>query len=181
MLIEKRNIPDWEIMFYTLLESAEKNDWVDIDDNLSVRMYPWDCGELYNREAGELFESPYVMCCEDDEEFTAEAASHLLRSYEEWMSKQSEPVETIDEIHRWEQAEPFVMDLTRQEEIVYSNCCDYLYYGDSFHMLIENDHHYGMDLERVRELWRLAFWFMAEGCMTEDPYTTRETCCYVAA
>lgn len=161
----------WQVLFYALLESAEKNSWVDIDEHVSVKMRQWDGGDLYDNDHGKMFGSPYVLCCEDEEEFTAEATTILLEKYVKYIESLPKPVQTVDEITCWAQAKPFyeaLDDCPRIVRAVYENCYWGHYYGDyGFTALMDNDWNYGLPRELAYELWVIAFWYCAEGCMEE--------------
>ena len=165
------NADAWQSVFYCLLESSESGEWVNVTDAVSVKMRPWECGELYDSEHEKLFTSRYVMCCEDDEEFTAEAASQLLHDYAGFINAIPDPVQCIEDARCWAQAKPFydaVMDASLVIRHVFDNCYWGLYYGDyGFETLMENDWNYGLPRELALEIWRIAFWYCAEGCMED--------------
>lgn len=162
----------WQILFYALLESDEKHDWVDLGDGLSCKMFQWDHGELYDESREELFESHYVMCCEYEEEFTAEAASDLLEMYSKWYESLPKPIQCIEDACCWAQVEPFyaaLYDCPKIVRAVFENCYWGHYYGDyGFQTLMDNEWNYGLPRELAYELWQLAFWYCAEGCMVEE-------------
>lgn len=161
----------WQVLFYALCESAETEKWVELDEHTSCKMVSWDHGELYDYDHEKLFTSSYVMCCEDDEEFVAEATTQLLEMYVKFIESQPKPVQSVDEITCWKQAEPFydaVFECGGIVESVYENCYWGHYYGDyGFKTLIENDWNYGLPEALAYELWQVAWWYCAEGCMEE--------------
>jgi len=168
-MVENVKLPDWETLFYMLCESAETGKEVKYG-NIEVKHEYWGRADLWYSDdfnTNKHFDDAFIAIigCEDEEEYAGECASILLEKLEKWHNKQTKPVATISEVSRWEQAEPFVLKLNRMEKAVYQNCCDYLYYGDSFANLIERGHNYDISKERTSELWKLAFYWMAEGCM----------------
>ena len=168
-MVENVKLPDWEAIFYALLASAESRKEVKVDDHGSVRHKYWGDAELeyddkYERKDFDLWDWN-IMCCEDEEEYAGECASLLLEKLEKWHDKQVKPAATISDVSCWEQAEQFVRGLNHIETAVYQNACDYLYYGESFTSLIERDHNYGLPEDRTKEIWHLAFYYMAEGCV----------------
>lgn len=183
-MVEKITVPELETIFYALIESAETGKLVHIGDHFTVKHTFWGEADMdyTDRCADESFDTfgITIMCCEDEEECAWTCADILLERFNKWYGRQPNPVETVAEVTRWEQAEPFVMDLDEREEAVYDNCCDYLYYGESFASLIERGHNYEVPVERTKELWQLAFWFMAEGCMAENAWLTSGSAKYAA-
>lgn len=172
------NGEDWQDLFYSLLESDETGDWVKIDEHVSCRMYP-RCAELYDYDHEELFDSPYFMCCEDREEFVAESAASLLEKYREFMGSRPTPVQCVEQAHCWEQVKPFYellewgsnIPYSMKERIraVYENCVAGLYYGDyGFETLMDNGWNYELPRALALELWRIAFWYLAEGFNEEE-------------
>jgi len=184
-MVNKVDIPDWETMFYAVLESAETGKEVKLG-NFTVKHKYWCDAELcYEDDFNCEFFSTWdisILCCEDEEEYAGECASTLLEKFEKWYERQPVYVEakSISDVTCWAQAEPFVMELNHTERLVYENCCDYLYYGEGFRSLIDRGHNYDVSEQRTREIWKLAFYFMAEGCMEDDPYTTSGSTRYVA-
>ena len=188
-MVDKVTIPDWETIFFALCDSAMTDGAVvRIDEHFSVIHNWWaEASLFYNDRFRDEFDSKLfdtsdiaIICCEDEEEYAGECASTILERFESWYGRQEHPAETIADVTCWEQAEPFVVELDKRETAVYENCCDYLYYGESFVSLMEREHNYGLDEGRVKELWKLAFWFMSEGCMCDDPYVTAWTARYAA-
>lgn len=184
-MVNKIELPDWETMFDAILESAETGKKVKFG-NFAVKHKYWRDAELcyeddFNFERFSTWDWN-ILCCEDEDEYAGECASILLRKFKKWYRRQPVYVEakSISEVTCWAQAEPFVMKLDRRERLVYENCCDYLYYGEGFKSLIDRGHNYEVSEQRTRELWTLAFHFMAEGCMEDDPYTTSGSARYVA-
>ena len=163
---------DWETIYDALLESAETRDWVEIGDEFSVRMWPWERGQLHIYEHSKTFTSHYVMCCDDAEEFTGETASYLLAAYERFLSRLPKPVQCVEKASCWEQVKPFydaVMGSSQLIRNVYHNCYAGNYYGDySFEQLMENDWNYGLPRELALELWRISWWYLAEGYEFEE-------------
>jgi len=182
-MVEKIDVPDMETMFFWLCASAESEKPYTCD-NFTVTHDWWGRAELeYEDEYCRKTFDDYgitILCCEDEEEYAWECAGILLERFEKWYGRQVHPAATISDVTCWEQAEPFVMELNHTEELVYENCCDYLYYGEGFKSLIDRGHNYEISEQRTRELWTLAFYFMAEGCMEDDPYTTSGSMRYVA-
>ena len=184
-MVNKVEIPTWETVFYAMMDSAFNGKEVKFD-KFTIRHEFWGEAKLCYEDDfnSELFDTWdwSIYCCDDEEEYAGECASIVLHKFEEWYEKQTVYVkaESISDVGCWAQAEPFVMELNNTEELVYENCCDYLYYGDGIKNLIERGHNYGISEERTREIWKLAFYFMAEGCMVDDPYTTVGSSRYVA-
>lgn len=173
------NGEDWQVLFYSLLESAETCDWVDIDEHLSCKLAQWDSAELYDSHYGELFTQGYVMCCEDEEEFAAEMASGLLKEYRRYVEGIPEPVQCVEQANCWQQVKPFYellewgsnIPYSMKERIraVYENCVAGLYYGDyGFETLMDNGWNYELPRALALELWRIAFWYLAEGFNEEE-------------
>ena len=189
MLVEKVKVPTWDDVYYALVDSAYENDgkkfveWREtrIDEHFSVKHRFWDTAVLFyvDNFNVEVFDDDGAMCCEDEHEFAGECASGLLESFEGWYGKQNFEANSIADINCWDQAEQFVAKLDGVDESVYDNCCDYLYYGEGLNDLIERGHNYGLSKERTAELWKLAFWFMADGVSSDDPCTTAHTYRYV--
>lgn len=177
-LVEKVKVPGWEDVYYALLDSGRKSegkryeDWkeVRIDEHFSVKHRFWHCATMFYTDEynTEVFGDDGAMCCEDEEEFAGECAGGLLAEFEKWYGRCVHPVESVEDVRCWAQAEPFVNELDRKETAVYENCCDYLYYGYGLGSLMKQGHHYDLPEERAREIWRLAFWYMAEGCMEDE-------------
>ena len=169
------NGEDWQVLFYSLLESAETGDWVDIDEHLSCKLAQWDSAEPYDSHYGELFTQGYVMCCEDEEEFAAEMASGLLKKYRRYVEGIPEPVQCVEQAHCWQQVEPFweeVLTASSRVRAVYDNCVAGLYYGDyGFNTLMENGWNYELPRELVKELWQIAFWYLEIGYEFEESDT----------
>lgn len=169
-MVEKVQMPEWENVFWALCESMEQDGKeVKIDEHLSVGHKRWCHATLcYTDEYNvELFSDNGALCCEDEEEFAGECAAGLLEKLEEWYERQVNPVDNIFDANCWEQAEPFYDAVwERRERSVLQNCiwgiegCEY-----NFDTLIKNGWNYGLPIERTKELWQIAYWWVAEGCM----------------
>lgn len=175
MLAEKVTVPEFESIFWAFLESGESGgNEIKIDDHFSVSHKFWGRGELWYRDYynHELFDDfgISIMCCDDEEEYANSSAAIVLERFNKWYERRSHPVDSIADVNCWAQAEPFIMKFNFKEDSVFENCCDYLYYGELFASLIENEHNYGLPEDRTREVWNLAFWFMAEGVSAKDPF-----------
>ena len=176
-------IPDQYTVFCALMESADSSKLVEFGHFTAIHK-PWGNAELwyeddFNSKRFDTF-GITILCCEDEEEYASSCACILCERFKKWYDRQVHPAARISDVSCWEQAEQFAMGLNHIETAVYENCCDYLYYGESLASLIERGHNYGLPIERVREIWKLALYFMAEGCMCDNPYTTRHTMRYVA-
>lgn len=173
---------DWQILFWALCESQETDKEVAIDEHFGVRMHEWSYGELfftYTDEellhdgwlstTTEVFVDNGAMCCEDAEEFAAEVASGLLEQFGKWYERQRRPVDSIFDATCWEQAELFYLDIkSGLEESVFQNCV-WGWEGMEYSLktLLDNEWNYGLSIERTKELWTIAYWWVAEGCMRE--------------
>lgn len=171
-MTEKVNVPTWESMFWALVESMEQDGKeVKIDEHVSVKHTRWSRGEMfyvddYNVEVFSDF-GISILCCEDDEEYAGEVASIILERFERWYERQVHPVKSIFDATCWEQAEPFYWEVkVGLESDVFKNCvCGIEGYEYGFDTLIKNEWNYGLPIERTKELWQIAYWWVAEGCM----------------
>lgn len=166
-MVEKVEVPDFESVLEAMLDSSEFDGAeVKIDDHFSVKHRSWGLAELFYSDdfCNKTFDTHRwsIMCCDDDTEFAGSCASIVLDSFNKWYGRQCHPVSAISDITRYEQAEPFIDNLAGTERDVYMNACDYLYYGESLASLIERGHNYGLSESRTKEIWSLAFWYMAE-------------------
>ena len=181
-MVEKVDVPDMETMFYWLCASAESEKPYTCGNFTTTHSY-WGRAELRyeDKYCSKTFDDfgITILCCDDEEEYAWECAGILLERFEKWYGRQIHPAATISDVSCWEQAEQFVMELNHAEELVYENCCYCLYYGEEFWSLMERGHNYDVPMKRAGEIWDLAFYFMAEGCMGENPYTTSGTLRYV--
>lgn len=174
MVVEKVETPSWETLFWALVESMEQNGKeVKIDDHFSVKHKEWSRGEMFYTDEHniKLFDDFCInivsCCCEDAEEYAGEVTNILLDRFNKWYERQVHAVKTIFDATCWEQAEPFYDKVSDRTELdVLRNCVWGIEgFQYSFDTLMENGWNYGLPIERTKELWRMAYWFVAEGCM----------------
>lgn len=150
-----------------LRASYDRQTYEDVNDEWQACIYHGreTYAVLWNWKREVSLKTGSIMGCESMTELIRYATELLLKRYEKLDKSRTRQVDSIAEITCWEQAEPFVDELDRAERAVYANACDYHYYGMSLQSMIDNGHHCDLPEQRVRELWKLAFWYMAEGCM----------------
>ena len=171
-MVEKKIELDWETMYYALRAAAESNEGeYTLNDCMFVCHTDWRRAELHytDEHSDKVFDTSgiSIMCCDDAEEYSGSCASIILERYNKWLERQVAEVATIFDATCWEQAEPFYWEVKGGlEEDVFRNCvwgwegCQY-----SLQTLLDNGWNYGLDEQRTKELWKIAYWWVAEGCM----------------
>lgn len=162
----------------TNLRKAMRKSWDTCSDEMvcddwSVWVGRWSNVTIYNLDTGESFSSPNIWGCYSMTEFIDYTLPMMMELYEKWLAKQPKKVASIFDATCWGEAKPFFEEVwfgnNKLEESVLENCIwgwQGMSYG--FDYLIENEWHYGLPIERAKELWRIAYWYVAEGCMEED-------------
>ena len=112
-----------------------------------------------------------ILCCYSMTEFINFASNLILEKYEaleEWERSYVAWEEHDKLVHPWEYLDDDA------EYAAYENAYDYFVYGESYRSWVERGHDCGIDPERRRYIWAIAFWSCADGEAPTNPVEAYE-------
>lgn len=156
-----------------LRRSIDTNHYESVNDEWNV----YDLGsrvELWNHVTGKSLYTNHILCCESMSEYVDFATELILKEYElldEWERSSKAQDEHDKVVHPWDYLEDDA------EYNAYENAYDYFVYGEGFRSWVERGHDCGIDPERRKYIWSIAFWSCADGEAPKDPVEAYERLC----